>query len=339
MAPVAVILPVFNAAGTLERSLKSLCRQSYTDIRIVAVDDGSTDGSGDLLENWARRDSRIVVIHHEHNRGISCALNRGLDEVADLSCTARMDADDWSHPDRLRRQVEYLDRHPDVGVLGTRVAFGGDRCAQRGYAAYVDWTNELLRPDEIALNRFVESPFAHPSVIFRTSLVKRFGGYRDGPFPEDYELWLRWMEAGIRMAKLPDVLLTWNDPPDRLSRTHARYARRAFYRCKAEYLAHWLARHNPFAPDVVVWGAGRETRKRADFLRDHGIRITHYVDVDPRRIGQCIHGRLVWSEDDLPEPGNCFVVSYVGRRGARDGIRCRLSARGYIEGRDFIMAA
>jgi hypothetical protein len=175
--------------------------------------------------------------------------------------------------------------------------------------------------------------------MFRRTCVEQAGAYRDGAFPEDYELWLRWLEAGVRMAKLPEFLLTWSDPPDRLSRTDRRYAVRAFYRCKAEYLAHWLTRRNPHHPEIILWGAGRETRKRADALLEHGVAIAAYVDIDPRKIGQVIHGIPVIDEDQLPPPGDAFVVSYVGTRGARDDIRSRLAARGFTEGENFIMGA
>src|SRR6185436_16591977 len=104
-----------------------------------------------------------------------------------------------------------------IGLVGCLVEFGGDRSASEGYALHVDWINALTTPDEIALNRFVESPLAHPSVMFRRELVEKHGGYRAGDFPEDYELWLRWMEAGARMGKVPRVLLTWQDGPGRLS--------------------------------------------------------------------------------------------------------------------------
>ena len=90
---------------------------------------------------------------------------------------------------------------------------------------------------------------------------------------------------------------------------------------------------------MVIWGAGRETRKRAELLVRHGICITHYVDIDPRKIGQTIHGRPVLAEDQLPGPDDAFVVSYVGSRGAREDIRQRLGARGFGEGIHFVMGA
>jgi hypothetical protein len=174
--------------------------------------------------------------------------------------------------------------------------------------------------------------------MFRRALAERHGGYRDGDFPEDYELLLRWAAAGVRMATVPRVLLTWFDSPGRLSRTDPRYAVEAFYRLKAEYLARELAGRRPARP-VLVWGAGRPTRKRAAHLETHGVAIAGYVDIDPAKTGRRVAGRPVLAPDALPPPGAAIVLGYVGTRGARELIRARLAARGYVEGDDFLMCA
>ncbi|VGO20754.1 glycosyltransferase family protein [Pontiella sulfatireligans] len=204
------------------------------------------------------------------------------------------------------------------------------------YAAYVDWINSLIEPADIALNRFIESPFAHPSVMFRRELFEQFGAYRDGPFPEDYELWLRWMASGVKAGKVDKELVTWNDPPGRLSRTDERYSIDAFYKTKAEYLFQWLEHHNPHHPNVIVWGAGRVTRKRVDILANYGLRITQYIDIKPRQLN-C--GTPVTQPDELPDPETCFVLPMVGKRGAREQIRAFLNKRGFVEGLHSIFAS
>lgn len=344
---VSVVLPVYNAAGTLPAALDSLLAQSFGDFEVVAVDDGSEDASGEILAHVARtgrtpsradcNDARVRVIRQTH-LGLVAALNRGIAEARG-AFIARMDADDVCHPERLAKQVDFLRAHTGVGLVGCRVAFGGDAAASAGYRRHVDFVNSLLTHEDIALNRFRESPFAHPSVMFRRELVERHGGYRDGEFPEDYELWLRWLEAGVRMAKLPEVLLTWNDPPGRLSRTHPHYAVENFHAVKAAYLARWLAAHNPHHPRIVVVGAGRITRRRVDFLRRCGIVVGAYADIDRRKAGCVLDGSPVIHHDDLPSPGACFVVPYVASIGAADYIRGMLAARGHVLGRDFIEAA
>lgn len=334
---VSVVLPVYNAGKALRAAVQSIVDQTEPDWELVVVDDGSTDSSPRIVAEFAKRDSRVRVLKRAHE-GIVSALNAGV-QACRGPLVARMDADDVSLPERLSVQAGLLDSHPEIGLAGCRVRYGGDREAQAGYAAHVDWANSLVGPEEIAAARFIESPFPHPSVMFRRSVWERFGTYADGPFPEDYQLWLRWMDRGVRMAKADRELLVWNDPPQRLSRTDPRYSPDAFYACKARYLASWLAAHNPRHPDVVVWGAGRVTRKRAENLTDHGIRIEAYVDISPRAIGQTVHGRPVLAPDELPPPDECFVVPFVANRGARELIRARLQHAGFCELRNFIFAA
>lgn len=249
-----------------------------------------------------------------------------------------MDADDLMHPERLQAQLEHLERSPEVGVVGSLVEFGGDREAQAGFAMHVDWLNSVVDPDAIGLNRFVESPLAHPSVMFRRCLVDALGGYRDGAFPEDYELWLRWIDAGVRVAKVPRVLLTWRDFPGRLTRTDPRYGAERFFELKARWLAREVQRCL-CERRVLIWGAGRHTRVRAAHLEQHGMRIDGFVDVDPRKHGRVIQGRRVIAPVEIPSPRDVVVLGYVAKRGARELARSTLNGHGFVEGRDAWMAA
>ena len=341
MAPlVSVVLPVFNAAVTVVRAVASIREQIFGDWELVAVDDGSTDGTREILRVLAKSEPRIVVVERPH-AGVVASANAGA-AAARGEFIARMDADDVSHPERLAEQVAFLDApaNRDVGVVGCLVEFGGDRATGEGYALHVDWVNSLVTPEEIALHRFVEAPLANPSVMFRRELVARHGGYRDGDFPEDYELWLRWLDAGVRMAKVRRVLLTWHDAPTRLTRTDARYAPEAFFRMKAEWIAREVARVAG-GREILIWGAGRHTRRRAAHLENHGVSIAGYVDVDVKKTGRGIGGTglPVLAPADLPSPGEIFVLNYVSSRGAREFNRGELVQRGYVEGRDFLSCA
>ncbi|MEN8260740.1 MAG: glycosyltransferase [Pseudomonadota bacterium] len=327
---ISVVMPVYNAESTVLQALDSLRAQTFHPLEIIVVNDGSTDGTMELLH----QQPDIMLLDHSH-RGIAATLNEGL-SAASGDYIARMDADDLCSPTRIEEQASHLDLYKDIGVVGCRVAFGGDREQQAGYATYVDWINSLIESDDIALNRFVESPFAHPSVMFRRELFEKFGAYRDGPFPEDYELWLRWMANGVRCGKVDEELLVWNDPPERLSRTDDRYSIDAFYKIKAEYLSMWLKENNPHHPNVIVWGAGRVTRKRAAVLEQFGVNIVGYVDLKARTLD---NGISVIHHDDIPDPSSCFVLPMVGNRGAREKIRDFLKARGFTEGQNFIFAA
>ena len=330
---VSVLLPFRDAAATLPRALESLRAQTFRDFELLALDHGSSDGAGLRLALPPAPCAQVRVQTFSRALPFADLLNAGL-AMAQGDLIARMDADDTAHPERLRLQVEHLDRHPDVGVVASRVQFGG---AAAGYARHVDWGNTLLTHEDLALARFRESPLAHPSVLFRRAQVARYGGYRDGDFPEDYELWLRWFEAGVRFEKRPETLLTWNDPPGRLSRVDPRYAIEKFYAVKAGYLARWLAANNPHHPHITVVGSGRITRRRVDFLKAEGIVVDAWADIDRRKAGRILDGAPVIHHDDLP-PG-AFVVPFVASIGAADHIRAMLERRGFARGRSFIEAA
>ncbi|MGE4551253.1 MAG: glycosyltransferase [Opitutales bacterium] len=335
---ISVVLPFRDAADTLQEAVDSMLGQGEGDFELLAIDDGSSDSSPVIMQDLAAQDARIQFLATD-GKGIVNALNLGL-EKAKAPCIGRMDADDLSHPDRLSRQLEFLDGHPEVGLVASRVEhWTPDGVPRPGYAAYVEWTNGLLLPEDLALSRFVESPLAHPSVVFRKELVESLGGYGEGVFPEDYELWLRWMESGVRMQKLPEALLKWRDHGERLSRLDPRYSPDAFYRMKLGYLHRWLERHNPFYPVVKVWGAGRKTRRRVRFLEEAGSRVASFYDVDPRKTGEPREGLSVRPIEEIPPPGQEFIVVMVGVRGARQKVAAFLGERGYREGVDFILAA
>lgn len=337
---VSVVLPVRDAAGTVARAVASIRAQTAGDWELLAVDDGSRDATPQVLAELARAEPRLRVLTRPA-AGVVAAYAAGVAEARG-KFVARLDADDEAHPERLAEQVAFLERadNAGIGVVGSLVAFGGDRAANAGYALHVDWTNALVTPEAIALQRFVESPLVNPSAMFRRELWAELGGCRDGDFPEDYELWLRWLDAGVRIAKVPRVLLTWHDAATRLTRTDARYAPEAFFRVKAFWIARELAR-SAAGRAVWVWGAGRPTRKRAAHLTTHGVTIAGYIDVDTKKTGRGIGGTglPVIAPEALPAPGGIFVLGYVASRGAREWIRAALAARGYAEGRDFLMCA
>jgi glycosyltransferase involved in cell wall biosynthesis len=327
---ISVLMPVRDAAATLEASVRSVQAQTWTDWELVIVDDGSQDATPALLEHLATREERLVVLR-QPPKGIAAALQHG-GKICRGKCIARLDADDVMAPRRLELQRAFLQAEPSIGLVSCLVRFGGEG---EGYAAHVDWINSLHTPESMARRRFVEAPVAHPSVMFRRRLLEEHGGYREGDFPEDYELWLRWLEAGVRFGKVEQELLTWNDPPQRLSRTDPRYSVEAFYAMKLGYLRRWLSAHTA-GREIWLWGAGRITRRRFDPIADL---ITGFIDVDESKRGRHLDGREVRLADDLPPRESSFILGGVGARGAREAIAGHLSERGWVEGVDFLLVA
>jgi glycosyltransferase involved in cell wall biosynthesis len=329
---ITVLLPFRNAAATLNAAIASIARQTHADWTLLLIDNGSTDAATAIAESWAQRDPRIALIH-EPQVGIAHALNRGVGH-ASTPLIARMDADDLSHPERLAQQLDFLQAHPDIGVLGTRTVFTTTVERSSGMAWYVDWQNGLLTPHEHHVKRFVDAPLAHPTVMFRRDLIEQYGGYSTEPLPEDHELWLRWMDAGVRFAKLPEALLTWSDHEHRLTRTHVNYSIDAFFRTKAKWMARWMARTLQGRP-VIIAGTSGLCQARTALLEAEGIVVSAYTDVKAREVP----GYAFIPHDRLPPAGEALIISFISQRGTGDRIAEYLASRGLVEGVDFILAA
>ena len=329
-SPLTILLPFRNAASTLPGAIESIQNQTFGEWELQLLNDGSTDEGATIADDFAAGDSRIRVSHLSP-MGIVNALNHGM-EHSKADVFARMDADDVCYPERFEKQMTLLQTCPEVDLVSCRVTFGGNREKQAGYARHVDWQNELVTHEDMFLNRFADAPVAHPSVMFRRSAVEKYGGYREGNFPEDFDMWLRWLGAGARFAKVPEPLLTWNDPPDRLSRKDDRYSQEAFYRIKCEALLQALPDHRP----VWLWGAGRPTRKR--FKRVEDARpFSGFVDIDPKKVGRNLQKREVVLPKELPE--EAFVILGVANPGARELAISFLEKGGKRPGVDFLPAA
>jgi glycosyltransferase involved in cell wall biosynthesis len=338
MPQVSVLLPCFNAEATIEEALSSLAAQSYRDFEVICVDDGSTDRTSSILEEWSNKDSRFVLVNKEH-RGVIPASNTGL-TLCRSPIIVRMDADDRCHPDRIKLQREYLLDNPQVAVVGSLVAgFSAERVGE-GFELYYEWLNSLVNHEDISREIFVESPIANPSAAFRKSWIDQAGGYQDHGWPEDYDLWLRLYLAGARFAKIPRVLLEWREHPERLTHTDSRYSVENFLRAKAHYLAKGPARGRD---GVFIWGAGMTGRRISKHLVREGLHLTAFIDVDPKKIGSTRRGKPIISKEDLPslwkEYQNPILLAAVRARKALPLIRDNLSELNLVEGKDWWAAA
>lgn len=338
MPQVSVLLPCFNAESTIEEALSSLAAQSYRDFEVLCVDDGSTDNTVSILEDWSQRDSRFVLVKKTH-QGVIQAANTGL-VLCRTPLIVRMDADDRCHPDRIRLQREYLLNNPAVAVVGSLVNGFPAETVGEGFKLYYDWLNSLVTHEDISREIFIESPLANPSTAFRKSWIDQVGGYQDHGWPEDYDLWLRLYLAGAQFAKIPRVLLEWREHPERLTHQDSRYSVENFLRAKAHYLAKGPARDRDA---VFIWGAGMTGRRLSKHLVREGLSLTAFIDVDPKKIGSTRRGKPIISQDDLlslwKQYQNPILLAAVRARKARPLIRENLKKMNLIEGKDWWAAA
>lgn len=335
---ISVILPSYNAAKTLEEALQSLAVQTFTNFEVLAVDDGSTDDTGLILDRWAKSNSRFKYLSQPH-AGVISASNAGM--LASVSpYIARMDADDRMHPERLAKQWAFLEENSEIAVVSCLVKAFPEKDVGGGFLVYLEWLNSLITDADIRREIFVESPLPNPSVMFRREWLLEMGGYQDRGFPEDYDLYLRFYLAGAKFAKIPEVLHEWREHPDRITHTDSRYSLENFLRAKAHYLARGPLKERDA---IIIWGSGMMGRRLAKQLERQDAPIVAFVDIDPKKIGRTRRGKPIISPDELEECWGEYeapvILASVGSRGARKLIRERLNGFGYVEGKDWWAAA
>lgn len=330
---ISILMPVRNEATYLPAALSSLARQSCRCWELVVVDDGSSDNTPAILADAARNDGRIRVIRQEAD-GLVSALNNGL-AACRAPLLARMDGDDICHPRRIELQSAYLDLHPDTGLVACNFRHFPRTSLKQGMLSYETWQNALADHDLIIRDLFIESPLVHPSIMTRRGLIEEAGGYHNNGWAEDYDLWLRMAESGVRFARLQHTLFFWRDHPERATRTMSEYSAEAFRSCKLHYLRRGFLKG---MKSVIIAGAGLEGRAWQRQLTDAGISVSCWVDVDPRKIGRSLHSAPVVSTDHLLTLQDKILVA-IGVRGAREQFRELVKPLALQEGLDFICVA
>lgn len=274
---ISVLLPVYNGERYLEQAIRSVLGQSFTNFELLVLDDGSKDKSRVLAERLAAYDGRVHV-RSRSNRGLVPTLNE-LIGLARGRYLARMDADDIARPDRFRRQVEFLDAHPEVVCVG-------------GAQALIDEKGRFLTTivpplDNASIQASVlagHGAICHPSAMIRSSAMAEVGGYDPTMrHCEDLDLWLRLGELG-HLANLPDVVLKYRLDPGSVSSRHWEEQRgNARLACEAAWKRRGITGQfeagAPWRPDGTSEGNSRFFLKYGWWAFNSGQRKTalHYA--------------------------------------------------------------
>jgi glycosyltransferase involved in cell wall biosynthesis len=312
-------MPVRDARPWLASSLASLGRQSFADFEIIAVDDGSTDGSGEWLER-AMGDEPRLRVHRGPAHGLPAALNTAL-ALARAPLIARHDADDVSHRERLALQVSHLRAHPGDAVVGSRIRLFPALSVGTGMRRWAAWHNALLTHDAMAGEVLIDSPLTHGTALLRRAWLERVGGWAERGWAEDLDLWIRMLEAGARFAKRPEVLYGWRQHRASATRRDPRYRRDRFVALKLDALDRGLLRGSPA---LTLVGVGESlARARAAFAAARDVMAIEARRPTPRVVAA------------LAPP----IVLVFGAPPARARWRMALLAAGLVEGRAFAFVA
>lgn len=246
MSRVSVVMSVYNGARYLREAVDSILSQTFGDFEFIILNDGSTDGSAEIIGSYC--DIRIRYVENSQNMGLTRSLNQGL-LMAQGEYVARMDADDISLPKRFERQVAFLDAHPKVGVLGTAARLI-DGSGVKGEIIRFSPEHGFLR----WLMCFVTNPIIHPSVMVRRQCIERVGGYDENmATSQDYELWCR-LSGATRLANLTDVLLLLRKHEENISSVRFKEGIEKVLEVNRRLVAEVLGGEVPDAEIRSLWG-------------------------------------------------------------------------------------
>ena len=240
-------MPSFNEAPTVvQASLASVRAQTWRDFECIVVDESTDAECAEACRQACECDARFIYVHPSDRIGLPRSLNLGLAQARG-EYVARFDSDDLCMPDRLAQQVACLDAQPHIGVVGGALEIideGGATLAFRGYP---------LTHREIARGMQLTTTMAHPTVMFRRALVEQHGGYDpEFRFAEDLDLWLRWINAGVTFANLPQRLVRYRQQNTRRHQNHWRDNLRARRR---NFASPYLLRRMAGVCCIALWSA------------------------------------------------------------------------------------
>ena len=218
MTDITVLMAVFNGAAFLDLAVQSVLDQTHYDFEFLIVDDGSTDCTANTIQKYAGRDNRIRIVKNLVNMGLTRSLNLGL-RKAEGKYIVRMDADDLALPERLQVQYDFLQAHPEVGLVSSCF----DIIDQQGVRIKTECYG--FTPEDLFYRMHFSNPIAHSSVMFRRDLVVEMGGYDEAcQVAQDYELWSRLIKK-TQFFLIPRVLTCWRRSQGSITDTMAKEQR------------------------------------------------------------------------------------------------------------------
>ena len=282
---VSIFIPFRDTVHFLPECLDSILVQSHRNWEVLAVDDHSGDQSADLLESYAKRDSRIRVFPNG-GRGIIPALRTAYAQGTG-AFVSRMDSDDIMKGNRMEAMLGSLVEHGPGHLAVGQVQYFSHRGISDGYRRYQQWLNRLTSKGDNFKEIYKECVIPSPCWMAHRSDFEACGGFGPDRYPEDYDLAFRFYEKRLKVIPSNEVLHLWRDYDSRTSRTHVHYAQNHFLELKLHY---FLLLDRDVGRPLVLWGAGFKGKFLAAGLQKRGVDF-YWICDNPRKIGKKIHGK------------------------------------------------
>lgn len=326
---VSILTPFKNTEVFIEDCLKSIINQTYTNWELLIIDDNSTDSSYNIVDSFAKKDSRIKLLKNSGN-GIIDALKLAFKSSKGELIT-RMDSDDIMQPNKLEVLANNLLRFGKQHVAIGLVNYFSEDGIKAGYKNYETWLNKLTKTGSNYTEIYKECVIPSPCwMIFRSDLVA-CDAFNPNTYPEDYDLAFRFYKHNYKCIPCNEVIHNWRDYSSRTSRTHVHYAENHFISLKLHYF--FELDYNP-NKTLVIWGAGNKGKVIAKTLIKNDIAFEWICD-NPNKIGRDIYGKIMHPFSFLKTVKNPQSIISVANQSAQKEIGMYLKSMHKINDKDY----
>ena len=319
-------MPVKNAGIYLKPCLESILAQSYTDWELIAINDGSTDGSEKVLLEYADCYSNIITSNSE-GTGIIKALQKAY-KVSNGDYIHRMDADDLMPVNKLKLMREAC----EMGsvVTGKVAYFCDEQEIGEGFSKYTTWLNGLMESGDFWRDVYKECPVPSSAWMMHRSDFKSIGGFNSSLMPEDYDLSFRILKYKLKLVCLESVVHLWRDSSTRTSRNEEQYFPIAYIPIKVHY---FLELHRDTDRELVLWGAGKKGKLIAKHLINKRVPFS-WVTGNPKKQGANIYETILEDEASIRWPDSQVILALSSPQEQND-VQQRLDSKGLVNNEDY----
>lgn len=326
---ISIVIPFKNTDLYITECVESILKQSYGNWEAIFVDDNSTDRSYNIIEEFAKKDSRIKLFSNIGS-GIIHALRKAYNQSSGEYIT-RMDSDDIMTTDRLETMVTSLIHFEKKHLAIGQVKYFRKDGVNDGFRKYEQWLNRLTKSGSNYSEIYKECVIPSPCWMIHREDFDRAKGFNSDRYPEDYDLTFRFYEQGYSCIPCDKVLLHWRDYSTRTSRTHEHYAQNYFLDIKVHY---FLELEYDNTRPLTIWGAGAKGKRVAKLLLEHNISF-HWICDNPKKIGKHIYDEKLLNFDYLKELGNPQSIVTVANESAQSDIKAYFKAQNMYPMKDY----